>query len=328
MKRFLMNSLRFIISFGLLGFLVYNADLDKIIQVLRNTDSGYFGLALLAFLAALFLFALRWKILLNYIDVRLGFMQLTGFYFIGYFFNNFLPTMIGGDVSRIFFAAKETGKRTEMIGTVLLERILGILATLTLASVSLIWALPYFDSSAEVLIITFFLFAMVGFILLNLLNVRLFQFTSKILDKITLMGIGAKINAVFSQIHLYRQARVTILLAFGLSVGCQLLLILMNLLLAYSLNLETVTFSYLTFVVPVTFIMGLIPSINGLGIRDLGYQGLLNDIGVTSAQALSLSFLNTIVPMLMSIIGGILLLFQRNRSGVTALNGLTEHPES
>ena len=287
MKAWLMNGLRIGLSFGLLAYLIHKADWRSILAVIGRVEGLLFGAALLLFLAALFLFAVRWRLLLRETNADIPYPRLVGYYFIGYFFNNFLPTMIGGDVSRIYFAARDTGEKYVVIASVLMERILGILATLTLASLSMIWAYPYFNNP-WLIVVTVSLLVFVALVLLNLLNSTLHRFSLKMLEKVTILGIGVKVSDLLGKLHAFRNARRAVLFAYGASLLCQLLLILMNLNLARALGLDAITFGYLTFLVPVTFVMGLVPSINGIGIRDAGYEGLLGAIGVSSAEALSL----------------------------------------
>ncbi len=321
MKKIAVNSLRVIVSFGLLAYLIHLANLQKIFETLRLVDFSYFGLAVLFFLVALLFFTLRWQVLLQQSGLSPGYWHLLVFYLIGYFLNNFLPTTIGGDVSRAFNAAKSHGDKAASFGIVLFERILGVLATLTLGSLSLIWAARYFHSY-RLIIITVALLAFVLFTLFNLLNPRLFNFTSSILLRITIFNLGDKLHQVLSTIHAFRNSKQTIFFGYLISVTCQLLLILMNYVLALSLGLHEVTISYLFLVIPVTFVMGLFPSINGLGVRDTGYVLLLPRLGVSPAEALSLSFLNTLIPMLVSTVGGLLMIFYRHKSAADAADEL------
>jgi glucose uptake protein GlcU len=64
-------------------------------------------------------------------------------------------------------------------------------------------------------------------------------------------------------------------------------------------------------VVPITIILSMMPSINGIGFRDGGYVILLAKVGVSKAAALSLSFLTLFIPILISISGGILFMLQK-----------------
>jgi len=313
MKKTLFYIVRFAVSIGLLGYLIYLADLKRVMATLRHTQGFFFLLAVVFFLLGLFLLTGRWKILLAKSNIYPGFGKLLVFYLIGYFFNNFLPTTIGGDVSRAILVAQLSERRAESVGIVLFERIMGLLATLTLASLSLLWVLPYFHTR-RIVYLTFSLLIFVSVILAFLFSNRIFRFIVRVLDKIEFFRLGDRMNRVLSSIHIFRHHKFSVVKAFGLSLCGQISFIFMNLMLAQSLNLHQVSLGFLFLVIPVAFLLGLFPSINGLGVRDTGYVFLLTRIGLDPAQALSLSFLNTLVPMLMSILGGIFFIFYRSRT--------------
>ncbi|HQU72503.1 MAG TPA: lysylphosphatidylglycerol synthase transmembrane domain-containing protein [Calditrichia bacterium] len=322
MKKILGNLLRIAISFGILSYLVLTNDISEILAVLKGVEMPLFALALAIFLVALLLFSLRWQVLLTFSGIRLPYHRLVGYYFVGYFLNNFLPTMIGGDIGRAYFVARDSGRQADAVGIILLERILGILATLTLASIATFWAFRQFDSGL-ILLITIALLALVAFFLLNLLNTRLHHFSLRLLEKLTILGLGERISEILTKIYAFREGKRQVVIAFLLSLGCQLLLIGMNYALALSLHIE-VSFGYLMFVIPATFVMGLIPSINGIGVRDAGYNTLLGAVGVDSPAAISLSFLNTLVPMLMSLVGGVLLVWLKRKDPGASISSIAE----
>jgi len=240
--------LRVVVSFGLLAYLAYSADIGKIYETVISVDLAYFGVGLLIFFSTLFLSAFRWQILLKQSNIKPGYPRLLAYYLIGIFLNNFLPTTIGGDVSRAYNVARVSGKRATSFGTVILERILGFLATLTLASLSLFWATRYFHTSL-IIVLNTTLLAFVIFALINLLNPALFNFTSNALSRITFMGLGERINRVLSSIHAFRQSKSSIFYAYLLSLGSQVLLVFMNYVLAIALGLQEVSFGYLFLVV-------------------------------------------------------------------------------
>ncbi|HHE55106.1 MAG TPA: flippase-like domain-containing protein, partial [Caldithrix abyssi] len=141
--RILQNVLKIAISLGLLGYLVYRADPARLISVLSNITekNGLFYLAL-AFglmIVAIWFLAMRWAVLMKSYRYSLKTTQLFGFYLIGMFFNNFLPTSIGGDVMRIYKLISVTDDRTSAFASVIIERLMGIAATLFMS----IWALIY-----------------------------------------------------------------------------------------------------------------------------------------------------------------------------------------
>lgn len=317
-KKVISNILRIIISLGLLVYLIQLADINNIYNALKLVDLRYFGLGILLFLVCVLLLTVRWQVLLNQLKIHSKFKLLANFYFIGYFFNNFLPTTIGGDVSRAYNVARVSGQKADSIGSILLERMMGLLATLTFASVSMFWVIQYFHTP-RIIFLTIALLLGIFFVLVNLLIPSTFNFTSNILKKIKILSVGDKIQRVLSSIHSYRENKKIILFAFLISIVSQFTLIVMNYILAIALNLEKVTLGFLFIVVPITFILGLVPSVNGLGVRDSGYVFLLTRIGLSPAEALSLSVLNTLVPVLVSLYGGVLLIFYRHKKEIESL---------
>ena len=138
MKKWLLHILRIVISVGLLVYLIYIADISQIILAMRNLTLTSIMLSMLCFLGTIFFLSLRWQLLTQAYGLKVNYLKLVIFYFIGFFFNNFLPTSIGGDLGRAYYLAQKSGDRSASIGTVFLERMIGLLATLSLASVSLI----------------------------------------------------------------------------------------------------------------------------------------------------------------------------------------------
>jgi uncharacterized protein (TIRG00374 family) len=74
----------------------------------------------------------KWKILLDARGPKVRFRNLVRIYLIGYFFSNLLPSTVGGDVVRSFYAGKEIGDQTYSAVCVFLERFTGILFMLVL----------------------------------------------------------------------------------------------------------------------------------------------------------------------------------------------------
>src|SRR4029079_442324 len=71
--------------------------------------------------------AVRWGVLLRAQHVRLSYGFLTQSFLVATFFNNFLPSNIGGDVVRITDTAKAAGSKTLATTVVLIDRGIGLL---------------------------------------------------------------------------------------------------------------------------------------------------------------------------------------------------------
>ncbi len=324
----LKNIVKIVISLGLLGYLIYKAEPARLLAVFAKIQSqnglGFLMLAFVAMLLAVLFLAMRWRVLLKGYGYTLSIGTLYGFYLIGMFFNNFLPSSIGGDIMRIYKVIEATEDRTAGFASVVLERIMGIAATLVLA----IWALFYVSQqfhdvrlliSASVLLLLIILFFAV------LLHDRSFQLIFRLFDKFTVFKIGEKFNKLFEAVRVFKSNRSVLGWTFLLSLLSQSFIVFMNFFLSKAFSIP-VDLGYLFMVVPVTFVITMLPSINGLGIRDLGFVSLLGQIGIGTAEALSLSFMNVIVPMVISITGGILFMIQKRKEKAGMNDVLESNP--
>ncbi len=312
--RFARNILKIVISAGLLGYLIYKAEPMRVVAVFEKVQSHnglvYLFIAFLTMLVAVWFLALRWRVLLRGYRFNLSTGQLFGFYLIGMFFNNFLPSSIGGDVMRIYKVIAATNHRASGFASVVIERIMGIAATLFLAILALVYVSQQFHDE-RLLYTALILFLLIIVFFMSLMRDRTFRLILRLFDKFTIFEIGQKFNKLFEAIHYFQSRRRIFLFVFLFSLASQSSIVLMNFFLIKAFEIP-VSLGYLFMVVPVTFVMTMLPSINGLGIRDLGFVSLLGQIGVTTAEALTLSFMNVIIPTIISIAGGILFMVQKS----------------
>lgn len=312
MKKLVLNFIRVAISIGLLVYLILLADLPKIVYLIKHLKSVAVLLAFSASIMSLFFLSIRWHLLIKSYGIKIKFQKLFIFYLIGLFFNNFLPTSIGGDLSRAYYLSRDSGNQSASIGTVFLERIIGLLATLSLAFVSLFWLANYLETK-RIVYVTVLLGFFVAFFLAMIMSRRLYRRLNGFISLITFYDIGDKILKVFDTLHYYRDKKIVLIQAYLSSILAQIMLILMNFFLAQGLGLSIIKLGYLFLVVPITFVIGLLPSINGIGVRDTGYLILLARLGLEPSQILSLSFSVTIIPVIISVIGGIIFIVYRNK---------------
>jgi uncharacterized protein (TIRG00374 family) len=312
MKKLVLNFIRVAISIGLLVYLILLADLPQIVYLMKNLKPVAVLLAFSASIMSLFFLSIRWYLLIKSYGMKIKFQKLFIFYLIGLFFNNFLPTSIGGDLSRAYYLSRDSGNQSASIGTVFLERIIGLLATLSLAFVSLFWLANYLETK-RIVYVTVLLAFFVAFFLAMIMSRRLYRRLNGLISLITFYDIGDKILKVFDTLHFYRDKKIVLIQAYLSSILAQIMLILMNFFLAQGLGLSVIKLGYLFLVVPITFVIGLLPSINGIGVRDTGYLILLARLGLEPSQILSLSFSVTIIPVIISVIGGIIFMVYRTK---------------
>jgi uncharacterized membrane protein YbhN (UPF0104 family) len=235
----------------------------------------------------LVLSAIRWRVLLAAIDVELPFGQSVRLYFVGYFFNLFLPTTVGGDVP-----ARVSGlRRSRSAGVILVERIIrfrlpargGAGSELRLGSRT--WC-PRVDRDSDVR-------GRRGVLLRSRPRA------------------GAPPHA-----GRHRAARRSARRAAArgrpgaivLSLGWQFLLALANGALSRGLG-GVAPLGSLLALVPVIQAVGMIPvSFGGLGVREMGYEFFFRRSGFDPAGAVALAACFLGITLAVAAVGGILYL--------------------
>ena len=86
----------------LLSILIKFADVDKIITSLKDFNLKWLPLIFLLIILSVVVSAFKWGILLKAQNETISIRNLFGYYMSGLFFNNFLPSSIGGDVTTLY----------------------------------------------------------------------------------------------------------------------------------------------------------------------------------------------------------------------------------
>jgi uncharacterized protein (TIRG00374 family) len=86
------------------------------------------GVAIVAACVGIVLSAWRWQQVLRLFDAHVPLLTLTRHYFAGQFVSNVMPSTVGGDVVRVARCAKNVGSTSVAFGSVVLERLSGMIA--------------------------------------------------------------------------------------------------------------------------------------------------------------------------------------------------------
>jgi glycosyltransferase 2 family protein len=134
LKKSLFTVLRIVISVGILVYLFKTQfkNFSEISDFFRHSHVNilFVVISMAMYWIGIFLLVLRWQIMLKTQKIAASFGFLFGSYLVGCFFNNFLPTSIGGDVYRIYDTSKlkhSSGMKAASI--VLMERTTGIVSS-------------------------------------------------------------------------------------------------------------------------------------------------------------------------------------------------------
>ena len=292
----LLPFLRIGLSLFLIIFLLNRFDFTVIYQNIKKTRGEFLIFALLLSLIGDFLSSLQWKFVLSIHRIRIGIKKLFSLYLIGAFFNNFLPTSVGGDVYKIHRLTREI-KLHHAATSVLMTRVMGLWSLLFIATITLFSPLNRAITGADIRLILAVLWAIVlGTFFLPDFLAR-FKFFSQLRD-------------IFA---MYRREKKRVFRAMFTSILAQLLGIVFCWAVAGALSLK-LTFTQIAYFSSLTIIISALPlAINGLGIREGVYVWLFNKINLEGEMALSFSFLILLLISFRSIIGGILYATDRNK---------------
>ncbi len=302
--------LRILISASLITYLFFRHfdSLQAIVSVLRSVNIMMLLLGLASHVFVVVIIAFRWKTLLATQEVRLGTGTITLSVLIGFFFNNILPTSIGGDIFRTYDIAKKASIPVETSASIILvERFSGVVSAVIYAIVALFLGFTAIGGQSLILpiVIFFCITAIIGFLILNPSILRLGRLFDrfKILEKIR--GRLLNVYNTFLSFKQYKSKLVKILLC---SFLLQFAIILNYYFIARALGIDLGLTAFL-FISPIVSTVSMIPvSIGGIGIRENTLVFMLVSMGVDNNVAGTHSLLVLFMLILIGITGGIIYL--------------------
>jgi glycosyltransferase 2 family protein len=134
-----------VISLGLLVLVFRNFDAEAFWRSMRGIPPWFYVASLAVLTLGQFVYALKWLLVLRGMGRPVAFARLVEEYFVAIFANNFLPTMIGGDVARVYYLGRDEGY-APVATSVVVDRVLGFWAMAALG-MGLLWAVPVGASS-------------------------------------------------------------------------------------------------------------------------------------------------------------------------------------
>src|SRR5687767_15227976 len=134
LRRFAVPLLKLAVSVVLIGVLLSRIDGARLWAMARTAAPAWLLTALALYLLMILASAWRWGLLLEAQGIIFRFRTLTSSFLVATFFNNFLPSNIGGDVVRITDTAPAAGSKTLATTVVLIDRAIGLLGLGLLAA--------------------------------------------------------------------------------------------------------------------------------------------------------------------------------------------------
>jgi hypothetical protein len=286
--------------------IVLTQDMDEVIGLLGGMDWLLFLVALLLFISSVPVRAYRWGSLVWALDVRARWWRLVALYFVGSFFNLFLPTGFGGDAVKMFELSRDEHKAAAAISSVLVDRFLGLFVLFALALLALLGGRELVAPEVRVLIVVVFAVSLIGVILL--LQRTWIEAWGRRLGVDRLLGRIKILRELYESLHVYGPA--ALLRATVASLVFNLILILGYCSLGLAVGIHLPLWYYFLFV-PIISVLLLVPSVGGLGIREGATVFLFSQVeSVGRSQALALALAYDMTMLTIGLIGAIIYLVQ------------------
>lgn len=305
MKKRIKTLLKIIISVGLFALILHTVDLKSVAGNFKLLDPRYIPLIVLLFFLNYFVSSIRWKFLLIYRkSEEVSVWYLTALYFMGSFFNNFMPTSIGGDVYKVYRLGKKIENTPAAFSATFMERFTGMMALVIISYFGLmktlnfwIGMLPESMLASRFLVGAFKFLVLFGFWIAAALGFLALKFLAK------KIGVFKK---VYDAMVAYKDHKTVLLNAFITSFAVQVVAILSHFFVLKAIGVDVPIF-YALFVFPVIFLTSfIIPSLNGMGVQDFLYIQFFTAVGVSADLALSASIIYHLFRVFVSLIGGVL----------------------
>jgi uncharacterized protein (TIRG00374 family) len=305
-RRVVVQLVKLTVSVALLWWLLSAVDPSRLWQSLREASWSWLAAALGLYLAMLVVSSWRWGVLLRAQDVGIRKRRLLSSFLVATFFNNFLPSNIGGDVIRIRDTATPANSRTLAATVVLIDRGLGLIALVLTAALGATMARSVLHEPVGPvepwLLWTGVALGAVGSAVAVAWPTLLTRLASP-LRALHAEWVDERLRRIAHTLERFRRRPMALVTSSVGALVVQLLLVAFYGAIAHGLHIP-IALSHLAVLVPVSFVVQMIPiSMNGFGVREATFVSYFKVLGLPAESALLLSFVGAILVMVWSLAG-------------------------
>jgi glycosyltransferase 2 family protein len=303
--------LKLLITVGLITYLLRKIDIAPVLRQIRMIEPAWAVLSVVIMLAQLALVSLRWQLVSQLVDARMRIGQVVRLTLIGQFFNQVLPSAVGGDAVRAWLASREGVPIGRAVTGILCDRVAALVALMLIISCTF-FVLPALVPNRFPAIDLLRIFALIGLSGLA----ALFIFGTLISRLLMRYRMTASIG------KLVRDLR-KVLYSPGMSIGImalagvvQILLVMAIYLCAKGMNIY-LEFNSALVVIPTIMLVSMIPiSFAGWGVREGAMILGLGFLGISEPDALAVSVAFGLLQLIVGLPGGALWLVRSGAAGM------------
>ena len=293
--------LRLAATLLILALIMRSINFAQVLKVLKITRLDYLAAALLLQFGSTAVSAYRWQLIMQNLHFGQHFAFYWRSYFKGMFFNQGLPTSIGGDAVRMLDVAKLGFRKRDALYGVMVDRIIGLGALLSLTLLAYLLSPILLPKQVHRPILMIITLGAAGFFSIFLIKYCTW------LNRFPKLAI---ISTVAQRLHQALSSRRILLVAASLLIPIFALLGFYATGCALGLHYSLMTYFAL---VPPALVLTVIPiSVAGWGVREGALVGLFSLIGADKTAVLMMSLLYGITLIIVSLPGLVSYLKGRN----------------
>jgi len=251
--------------------------------------------------------AFKWWMLLKSRAVAVGYWRIFCYYLVGQFYNQVLPTSVGGDVVRSYELGKYTGNKAEALASVFVERYTGVLVLLLVAGLAVLIQLSRFNNAFIIASLVAFSIGL-GLIAWLIFDLRVYLWIKQqVLARLPSMeSVFDKIDKLLDSIADYRQNPLAIFVAFANSFVFYFLAVI-NVYVTALVFQADVSFADMLIATPIIMLLMNLPiSLGNLFLMEASYTGILAIMGYSPALGLSVAVTMRLKSLFDGMLGGVL----------------------
>ncbi|MCO6455556.1 MAG: flippase-like domain-containing protein [Pirellulaceae bacterium] len=324
-KRVLLSVLKYGISLSILGYLFYKASQDQSFEDLMQQPKNW-GLLVVAFgfaLGAVLLTTVRWYLLVRSLHIPFTLRDSFRLGFVGYLFNFLSLGVVGGDLLKaVFLARQQPQRRPEAIASVIVDRVLGLYALFLLAAVAFLSVDleatavrdPRQLEFIQLICRVTFGFTVAGAVGLGILFLPGFT-TAPFWDLLVhLPKIGPTLERLIGALRMYRRQPGLLLLVLLISLVTHAMFVMSIYMIARGLPGDEPTLATHFVIVPIANVAGAVPLPGGMGpfeyTLDMLYRGV-SSAAVAPRQGFVIAMAFRVITLIIAMVGVVYYLTSR-----------------
>jgi hypothetical protein len=303
--------LRVAVSAALVAWILRRAPLGEVLAAFRKADLRFVLLSIALNPLGYWASVSRWRLLLRSQGGDASFPFLLRSFLVGVFFNNLLPSTIGGDVIRAVDTSRSGVSRAQAVAIVFVDRFLGLLTLMLIAVAGLLVSGRLMERVPALAA-----WVLGGGAFMAILAGLLFLPSRRAADRLARIRHG-RLGKAAAAARAFQGKGSVLLRAFGWSLLLQGAVVLNGYCLARAFHVA-IPLPYFFLIVPLALFVMMVPiSINAIGVRENVLAFFFAPFGVAGATAVAVAWLDYGLVLVQALLGGIVWVWAR-RPGYAA----------